>query len=124
VKNTADLIKRIEPEDVAISIATPYPGTPLMELAKRENWLVTDDWKAYSTSEAVMVLPDFSDVEMREARKYLYHLVQWKITMRKIVRAIKNYELVDLAKNIAYVLPKFFLYLYSLCKFKIHEIRI
>lgn len=72
VKNTADMIRRIKPDDVAISMITPYPGTPLFALAKKKNWIVTEDWNRYTTSQPVMTSPDFSTDEMREAQRYLY----------------------------------------------------
>lgn len=72
VQATAKLIKRTKPEDIAISLITPYPGTPLSAFAKEKNLLITEDWSRYTTGQPVMTFPGFSAEDMREAAHYLY----------------------------------------------------
>lgn len=124
VKNTADLIKRIRPDDVAVSIATPYPGTPLLRIAKEKNWLITQDWKNYSTKHPVMNMPGFSDKDAKEARRYLYHLAHVKSRIRKIVKMAEKRRLWSMMRESALALPELFAYLYSVAKMKIGQIQI
>ncbi len=39
--------REINPDYVNFHIATPFPGTELYEMAKRNGWLTTDDWSQY-----------------------------------------------------------------------------
>jgi len=124
VKNTANLIKKIKPDDVAVSIATPYPGTPLFKIAKQRNWLITNDWKNYSTMTPVMKLPNFSDKDIKDAQRYLYHLAQSRINIRNIAKSAKRRKLVSVLKEATLALPEFCVYLYSAAKVKIRSILI
>lgn len=38
---------RLDTDSAQFSMATPFPGTPFFEIAKRNNWLVTSDWLKY-----------------------------------------------------------------------------
>lgn len=90
VRNTAKMIRKLKPDDVAISMITPYPGTPLFALAKEKNWLLTEDWNKYTTSQPVMALPDFSEEDMREAQRYLYGVFLFNSRLSDLVKAAKR----------------------------------
>jgi len=47
IKQTIKFIKKIKPEILQISIATPFPGTELYEWLKKNNYLLTDDPNEY-----------------------------------------------------------------------------
>jgi anaerobic magnesium-protoporphyrin IX monomethyl ester cyclase len=122
IQNTAKLIKRIRPDDVSVSIVTPYPGTPLFEMAKREGWLITDDWKNFSTSTPVMKLPTFSDRDMKEAQRYIRYVAISNAALKNIAIAIKKRQFGFALKNSIQNLPVFGINLYFAVKFKSHFI--
>lgn len=49
VKKSLSLIEQIETDFLGGSVATPYPGTELYELAQKKGWLRTSDWSQYLT---------------------------------------------------------------------------
>ena len=124
VKNTAGLIRRIKPDDVAVSIATPYPGTPLLKMAKQKKWLISKNWKTYSTSDPVMNLPNFSGDDAKDAQRYLYNLAQLNINKKNIVESARKHRIPEMLGEIASAVPQFCTYLYSVLKFKIRSIQI
>jgi len=50
IKKSISLIEQTEPDFPSFSITTPYPGTELYELAKKNNWLKIFDWSQYLTA--------------------------------------------------------------------------
>lgn len=49
IRKSLSLIKQIDTDSPCFSIATPYPGTELYQMAKKNNWLKTSDWSKYLT---------------------------------------------------------------------------
>jgi len=47
------------------TIVVPYPGTPLFEECKRNNWLISDDWDRYDMREPMMKTPMSEDTLMK-----------------------------------------------------------
>lgn len=60
VMKTQKLLHRIETDDVYISIATPFPGTELYEMAQNNGLVQVDDWSRYVT--APTYLPGYQPV--------------------------------------------------------------
>jgi radical SAM superfamily enzyme YgiQ (UPF0313 family) len=48
VAATFALLHRADPDFLQVSLLTPYPGTPLREMAEKNGWITTDDWSRYS----------------------------------------------------------------------------
>lgn len=48
IRRTRDLVLRLAPDYLQVSFLTPYPGTPLRDVAESEGWVATDDWSQYS----------------------------------------------------------------------------
>lgn len=93
VKDTGKLIRSIHPDDMAISILTPYPGTPLYKTAEENGWIIEDDWSRYNTSNAVLSLPDFSDEDAKRAQRYLYRVysyTQGPKALKRLAKSIVN----------------------------------
>jgi radical SAM superfamily enzyme YgiQ (UPF0313 family) len=64
--------------DISVSIATPFPGTELYQIAKANGWLRVHDWSRYVTSptglpgyEPVMVTDKMNQQEILDAFYYL-----------------------------------------------------
>jgi anaerobic magnesium-protoporphyrin IX monomethyl ester cyclase len=61
IKNTIKFSKKVNVRLAQFTIATPYPGTRLWDLAKSRNIIRTLDWRKYTTLSPVMALKNFTD---------------------------------------------------------------
>jgi len=73
MQETVDLIRRAEPDDVYICVATPYPGTELRKVVEGMGWDMSDDWGQYDTITPVFVNPNLSAEEVRKFRTSFYN---------------------------------------------------
>ena len=71
-KQTFDFIRRAEPDDVYLCIATPYPGTELRALVERMGLKMSADWGRYDTTTPVFENPLLPDDEALKLRKQFY----------------------------------------------------
>lgn len=78
VKMTAELLKDIG-EDVMVSIACPFPGTELYQIAKENGYLKVKDWSRYVTSptylkdyKPIMITDRMNQKEILNAYYYLH----------------------------------------------------
>jgi len=123
VRNTAKIIRKTKPDDVAISMITPYPGTKLFIMAKEKNWLITEDWSRYTTSQPVMALPNFSDENMREAQRYLYGVFLYTCRLDEIVKTAKKRMFRKFFKKLVRNLPEIGLGIYLITRFMLKSKR-
>ncbi len=66
IRRTRDLVLRVAPDYLQVSFLTPYPGTPLRDLAESEGWVSTDNWSQYSfLNDMVLVHGSMSPSEVR-----------------------------------------------------------
>jgi radical SAM superfamily enzyme YgiQ (UPF0313 family) len=72
-KETLDFVRRAEPDDVAISFATPHPHTRLYEIVKENGWKMSTDWSRFDNITAVYENPAFPAKTMIEARRKLFN---------------------------------------------------
>ena len=72
-KETLDFIRRAEPDDVAISFATPHPQTELYEIVKKNGWKLSTDWSRFDNITPVFENPSFPAKAMIEARRKLFN---------------------------------------------------
>jgi len=60
-QNTIDLAKYFFKiglaDSIQATIIIPYPGTPLFDQAKKNNWLKTQDWSKYDMGQAILSSP-------------------------------------------------------------------
>jgi anaerobic magnesium-protoporphyrin IX monomethyl ester cyclase len=73
VKQTLDLIWRLEPDDTWLCIATPYPGTELYDLVESMGWKISDDWSLYDAMHPVFENPLLPSEEISKIRKRFYN---------------------------------------------------
>ena len=73
VKQTIDLLRRMEPDDAYLCIATPYPGTELRSMIESSGWKISNDWSLYDTMNPVVENPDFPAEELSKIRKEFYN---------------------------------------------------
>jgi anaerobic magnesium-protoporphyrin IX monomethyl ester cyclase len=70
---TLDFIRRSEPDDVYLCIATPYPGTDLRVLVEKMGLKMSADWTRYDTTTPVFENPLLLDDEVLKIRKDFYN---------------------------------------------------
>jgi anaerobic magnesium-protoporphyrin IX monomethyl ester cyclase len=87
MKQTLDLIHRIEPDDVWLCLATPYPGTELRALLEKMGWKMSSDWTLYNTMNPVFENPTLPAEEISNMRKTFYNkFYSPKYIIRQIVK--------------------------------------
>jgi anaerobic magnesium-protoporphyrin IX monomethyl ester cyclase len=72
VRQTVDLVRRMEPDDAYLCIATPYPGTELRTLVENMGWKISNDWSLYDTMNPVVENPLVPAEEIIKIRKAFY----------------------------------------------------
>ena len=118
VRQTIDLAKRLNPDSVAFSMATPVPGTDFQEEAAKRNLITTNDWRDYDfltssvcrteslSTEDLMRLQHEAYVAFYSSRRYLWENVILKMAgavsvsrtgrtnaIQYILRAMSNLKL-------------------------------
>jgi radical SAM superfamily enzyme YgiQ (UPF0313 family) len=70
IKESIQFAIRANPDYVNFHVATPFPGTELYEIAKKNNWLITDDWSQYEEEgSAVMRTENLTPEDLVKAQK-------------------------------------------------------
>jgi radical SAM superfamily enzyme YgiQ (UPF0313 family) len=72
LKQTLDFIRKAEPDDVYLCVATPYPGTELRRLVEDMGLKMSTEWELYDTVTPVFENPFLSAEEIRKTRKTFY----------------------------------------------------
>ena len=104
LRQTLDFIRRAEPDDVYLCVATPYPGTELRRVVEEMGLKLSTDWSRYDTVTPVFENPNLSDEEVKELRKnfcdsfyspkyVLRHLFQRNFYGRIMARTALNHIL-------------------------------
>jgi anaerobic magnesium-protoporphyrin IX monomethyl ester cyclase len=73
VNQTIDLLRRMEPDDAYLCIATPYPGTKLRSIVESSGWKISNDWSLYDTMNPVVENPNLPAEELSKIRKDFYN---------------------------------------------------
>jgi len=73
LQETVDLIRKAEPDDVYICVATPYPGTELRRIVEEMKWEMSNDWRRYDTITPVFANPNLSAEDVRKLRTSFYN---------------------------------------------------
>ena len=60
------LLRKINPDEIGIYIATPYPGTPMYDYVKKMGWLKIHDFDRYDTATPTFESPNISMKEIKE----------------------------------------------------------
>ncbi|MBT8172168.1 B12-binding domain-containing radical SAM protein, partial [Candidatus Bathyarchaeota archaeon] len=60
------LLRKINPDEIGIYIATPYPGTPMYDHVKKMDWLKIHDFDRYDTATPTFESPTLSMKEIKE----------------------------------------------------------
>lgn len=66
---TSRFIQDLDPDGITFNFATPYPGTQLFRMAKKNNWITTYDWRKYSSFDVVMRTNDLNPKMLYDAKR-------------------------------------------------------
>lgn len=72
LQETLDFVRKVEPDDVYLNHATPYPGTELRALIESFGWKMVEDWKLYNTMNPIFEDPALPSKEIAQMRKRFY----------------------------------------------------
>ena len=73
LQETLDFVRRVEPDDVWLCHATPYPGTCLREIVEKNGWKMSDRWELYNTMNPIFEDPKLPAAEIAEMRRDFYN---------------------------------------------------
>jgi radical SAM superfamily enzyme YgiQ (UPF0313 family) len=88
IEKSIKLLREINPDRVNINMVTPYPGTKLYEIAKREGLILTNDWSRYTSYDPIMRTKALGPEELIKARKKMKReFIKFKILKDPTFRA-------------------------------------
>jgi len=88
---TGELFKKGLVDSLQATLVVPYPGTPLFDLAKKNGWLLTEDWEQYDMRSSVWKSP-ISRKEVQKQAQDLYKLaLSPKFLLRKTI-SIRSWD--------------------------------
>ncbi|MGC8618508.1 MAG: B12-binding domain-containing radical SAM protein [Thermoplasmata archaeon] len=86
-----EIIKKQYSKTWQVTIVIPYPGTALFDQAKKNGWLLTEDWDQYDMRRPIMSIP-FPPRELMEIIEKFYGVAY---TPEFIMRRIANIRTLD-----------------------------
>ncbi len=101
IEETLKFIDRIDPDYAQFYCAVPFPGTEFRLLAKKEDWITTDDWDQYEINQAIIETATLSREELANARRMavLRFYLRKKFILRQL-KGIKSFrELLNLLEK-------------------------
>jgi radical SAM superfamily enzyme YgiQ (UPF0313 family) len=73
LQESLDFVRKVEPDEVWLCHATPYPGTCLREIVKQNGWPMSDKWELYNTMNPIFEDPALPAAKIAEMRKDFYN---------------------------------------------------
>jgi len=86
--NTYRFLGELDPDNTSWNFATPYPGTPLFDEARRRGHILTFDWTRYTTNEVVMRTDELSGAELSELVRTLSRRDRTRKVLKRVGRAL------------------------------------
>ena len=78
-------------DSLQATIVVPYPGTPMFDEAKKNGWLLTEDWDHYDMRESVWK----SEVGTEEVKVFTQELYKAALHPRFIARKLAHVRSLD-----------------------------
>jgi radical SAM superfamily enzyme YgiQ (UPF0313 family) len=102
MKKTITFAKKLNPTFAQFTLATPYPGTRLFEIAKEKDYLLTKDWSKYTTLDPVMKIPGVAAKQLKNTLTKAY--IKFYFTPLKIFEQLKErrFSIIKKAISAAY----------------------
>jgi len=94
IRRTIQFALKLNPDFMAMGIATPHPGTPFYDFLKENGYLKTEDWSYYDPIKPPVF--DYPQISGEEIYKNLQHAYR-KFYLRPgyIIKRIKNINSLD-----------------------------
>jgi anaerobic magnesium-protoporphyrin IX monomethyl ester cyclase len=73
IRQTIDFIKRTEPDDLYLFLATPFPSTQLRDAISDLGWKMSQDWNNYEMQTASFENPGLSFEQINKMREVFYN---------------------------------------------------
>lgn len=87
IRDTINMAKRLDPDSVQFSIATPFPGSKLYRQMEEAGYLETKDWSLYDGGNvAVIRTENLTSYDLELALRTAYDEWQWHKLIRPLVR--------------------------------------
>ncbi|MEM2741855.1 MAG: radical SAM protein [Nitrososphaeria archaeon] len=69
LERTRKLVLKLNPDEINLNFLTPYPGTSLYEIAKRNDLLLTTDWAQYTSHTVIMKTKNLTSSDLYKSRE-------------------------------------------------------
>ncbi len=86
IKETMKFVNKLNPDYIDYYPAVPYPGTELYNIAKKNNWLISDDWRRYEFGDCVINTDNLTAEMVMNYRKSAY--IRFYLTSLKPLKYI------------------------------------
>ncbi len=73
LQETLDFVRKVEPDEVWLCHATPYPGTCLREIVQKNGWNMSEKWELYNTMNPIFEDPALPASQIAEMRRDFYN---------------------------------------------------
>ena len=95
VQKTLETLRDLGISNISVNLATPYPGTPLFQYAKKHELLESEDWSRYTSFDAVMRTEQMSAMELQESKESLARNLFGNTLFEKAVYLCRNKAIID-----------------------------
>ncbi len=72
-QQTIEFAKNLDLDFVQFYCAVPFPGSDLFDLAKKENWITSEDWGFFEQNFSVLTTPNLKAEEVMELRRQAFN---------------------------------------------------
>jgi anaerobic magnesium-protoporphyrin IX monomethyl ester cyclase len=86
LKQTLNFIRRTQPDDVHLSLATPYPGIELNKVVKDLGWEMSEDWGQCDMQAQVFKNPSLSVDLVKIRREFYKEFYSWSYILRQSLK--------------------------------------
>ncbi len=89
IRDTIEKVEKLNVEIVHISICTPFPGTDFHKQAKKEGWMLAEDYHPVDPAlDSLIAYPHLSKQDLVKAVKNFYfrHYFSWKYLFRQLIK--------------------------------------
>lgn len=87
IRKTISFAKELNPDLVMFTVATPYPKTPLFDLAVKEGFVREDYWSKFVLGEKQNRIPYFvADARKWVRRAYVSFYLRWDYILKRIFK--------------------------------------
>jgi len=95
LENTYKLILELNPDSINWNFMTPYPGTKIREIARKDSLILTNDWSYYTSHTVVMRSKNLDARQLYMAKRRIIRGLA-KQKMRKLISQLNLYDLKQL----------------------------